>query len=168
MKKVIFATLIAMSMISTSALASDVKLPLDSARSDIAPNNQKKVIVADFGDLMKPGQNAREMTIEALTANRASITASSDKGDKKICEAVSIDNPMRRDNGICVSAKMNPATITVATFKRGAGAPKNEHPVPMKEFVEAKMAIPAGGVDDLECHVKDGKNTGYCKIASSK
>lgn len=148
-----------MSMISVSAVAADPKMPLDSARSDVSPNNQKSVEVVERVDLTKPSASkSSTMTVEQLVSNRKTITSSA-SGDSKLCTD---------DGSTCVSAENNPDTITIATFKHGTGAPKNERTIPWKAFNGATMSIPADGVTNLDCQVKNGKNTGNCRIASNK
>lgn len=159
MKKVITVALIAMSMISVSAHAADPKMPLDSARSDVSPNNQKLVNVVERVDLTRrSASKSSTMTVEQLVSNRKTI-ASSTSGGSKLCTA---------DGGTCVSAEKNPETITIATFKHGTGAPKNERTIAWGDFNGATMATPADGVTNLDCRVKNGKSTGDCRIASSK
>lgn len=96
------------------------------------------------------------------------INVSSSLGGVKLCEVESIRNPVMQSGGICVSAQKLPAIMTVATFKHGMGAPANMRTISRKDFQGAVMAIPADGVNNLDCQVKNGRSTGVCRIASSK
>lgn len=159
MKKIIIASIfVAVSMFSVSVSAGDIKLPLDSARSDVRPNNQKKVDVVERVDLTRPSASkSGTMTVEQLVSNRPTI-ASGASGGSKLCTT---------DGSTCVSAENNPATIKIATFKHGTGPAKNERTVAWKEFNGQSASIPADGVTNLDCQVKNGKSTGNCRIASS-
>lgn len=161
MKKIITVAAIAMiSLFSVSAVAGDVKLPLDSARSDVPPNNQKQIKVVERTNLEMPRSSTQSttMTVEQLVSDRPTIQHANAKGGSKLCTI---------DSQTCVSAKKHPETIRVATFKLGTGAPKNERTISRKDFDNRKMAVPKGGVQYLDCKMVNGKNTGYCQIASS-
>ena len=159
MKKVIIASIVAVSMISVSAMAGELKLPLDSARSDVAPNNQKKVQVVERTNLsLRSSTTPTTMTVEQLVANRPTIQYASMKGGAKLCTT---------DGDICVSAEKHPATIKVATFVNGIGEAKNVRQVSRKSFDERKMLVKAStGPIYMDCQVVDGRNTGNCRIAS--
>lgn len=161
MKKIITAAAIVMiSLFSVSAVAGDVKLPLDSAASNIPPNNQKKVEVVERTNLEMPRSSTQSttMTVEQLVSDRPTIQHANAKGGSKLCTT---------DSQTCVSAKKHPETIQVATFKLGIGAPKNERTISRKDFDNRKMAVPTGGVHYLDCQMKNGKNTGNCRVASN-
>ena len=149
-----------MSMFSATAFAGDSKLPLNSAFSNVPPNNQKNVEVVERTNLnmSRTTTSPQKMTVEQLVADRPTIQYADMKGGSKLCTT---------DGGTCVSAEKHPASIKVATFVNGIGEPKNMRAVSRKMFDERKMLVKArGGVIMLDCQVVDGRNTGNCRPAS--
>lgn len=166
MKKILIATLVAISsLISLPSLAGDLKMP-PSSFSNVPPNNQKLVAVAEFGnlDVEHLGKNARMMTVEEMSSNRVTIASASNADEKKLCTVSSVSNPEFVSDH-CVSALHGQATITIATFDYVTGAQQNERVVSRNEFYGTLVAL--NSVVKLDCHVANGKNTGTC-IASNK
>lgn len=161
MKRTIVALFLAVvAVISVQATAEDMKLPLDSAFSNVRPNNQKMVEVVEVADLTKKSAQAPvKMTVEQLVSNRPTISYSDIRGGSKLCTT---------DGSICVSAEKKPATIKVATFVNGIGEPQNVRSVSRKSFDEPKkFANASSRVIMLDCQVVDNKKTSNCRPASN-
>lgn len=161
MKKIIIAAMFVAVSVSTSAMAGDLKFPLDSASSNAFPNNQKVVEVVERANLNTPVAvtSSQKMTVEQLVSDRPTIQYADMKGGSILCT---------KDGSTCVSAEKHSKNITIATFSNGTGAPMNVHSVSRKSFDEHKMFVKAShGAMMLECQVVDGRNTGNCRTATS-
>lgn len=163
MKKTIIASIVAVisMLFAVPAMAGDAKAPpLNSAFSNVAPNNQKKVEVVERVNLnmTSTATSPQKMTVEQLVSDRPTIQYADMRGGSKLCTT---------NGSTCVSAEKHPATIKVATFVNGIGEPQNLRPVSRKSFDERKMLVKVrGGVIRLDCQVVDGRNTGNCRPAS--
>lgn len=105
MKAIIAAVIAVMSLglLSTAVAGTKGDMPLSSAMSNVAPNNQKSVTVQRHDRLGgKAVGGAETMTVEKLTSNRATIS-----GNEPVL--------VTEDGGTIVSASTAPA-ITVADY----------------------------------------------------
>lgn len=162
MKKYLFCLIAG--LISTSVLAAELQMP-PSALSNVPPNDQKVVAVAQFDPSHSSvGQNPKEMTVRELVSNRSTIGSAD---EKMLCVVESVSNPERKSGGICVSAKTTPATLKIATFKNATGTPINPREELHSEFYgekNASIALASDGTLHFECVRDDnGRNTGTCK-----
>lgn len=165
MKKVL-GSLLAVLLFPSLVFAADIQMP-SSALSNVAPNDQKVVSVAEFNNLGgHAGQNPRKMTIRELVSSRPTIGSAD---DMRLCVVESISNPERIGGGFCVSARTSSAIVTVATFKNATGTPINgERTIAVRDFVAGAIRAQAKGAVNFDCIVKDGKNSGVCVMASNE
>lgn len=162
-------------LISTSVLAAELQMP-PSALSTESPNKDRIIMVAEFDDLADtvrglPGNNPVEMTVEKLTSDRATIGLAGPAGGKKLCVVQSVSNPTFVAGGTCVSAQNAPSTITVATFRNANGIPSDVRDVPRGDFYRENNMLTVSSTDGalyFNCRMDDGRNTGTCRMVSSK